>query len=111
MLTQRRIKKHLKRLLSTAIQVQEYSGNRGYFIPGIFLPWYIWSLLFYPEMVLWWLVTALSFMLVSISFIRPRSILYWIIPCIFLFNNIHTFFLGICCSINGNNTRGCTLYK
>ncbi len=91
MLSQRRIKKHLKRLLSITIQVHEYAGSRGYFIPGIFLPWYIWSLLFYPETVLWWLVTALSFMLVSISFIRPRSMLYWIIPCIFLFNNIQIF--------------------
>ncbi|RLD09349.1 MAG: hypothetical protein DRI44_08685 [Chlamydiae bacterium] len=88
---QKRIKKRLRNLFGIALQFQKYADQCGYFIPGILLPWYIWALLFYPEPVLWWLVTPLSLMLVSASFIRPRSILYWIIPCIFLFNNIKLF--------------------
>ena len=91
MLSQRRIRRFLKFLLSIALQFQGYVYSHRYLISGIFLPWYVWSLLFYPEPVLWWMVTALSFIFVSASFIHPRGIIYWIIPSIFLFNNIRIF--------------------
>jgi len=91
MLKRRQIRKFLRLLLNMTFRIQEFLYCHRYLVSGIFLPWYIWSLLFYPEPVLWWLVTALSFIFVSISFLYPRSILYWIIPCIFLFNNIHIF--------------------
>ncbi len=91
MLRQRQIRKLLRLLLNMIFRIQEFLCRHRYFISGIFLPWYIWSLLFYPEPRLWWLATSLSCILVSISFLYPRSILYWIIPCIFLFNNIRMF--------------------
>jgi len=55
----------------------------------LFLPWHIWCVTFYPEPLLWCIITAVSLLLLAITALRPRSVLYWMIPCLLLFNTTY----------------------
>ena len=59
------------------------------FLSSLFLPWYVWSITFYPEPLLWWLATAASLLLLTTTILHPRSALYWIAPCFLLFNTLY----------------------
>jgi hypothetical protein len=55
----------------------------------IFLPWYLWSLSYFPEISLWWVAFPLSIILVTVSLLWRRSIIYWLPPIVLLFNTIY----------------------
>jgi len=55
----------------------------------LFSPWYVWSITFHPELFLWWTVTAASLLLLVATTLRPRNVLYWIAPCLLLFNTLY----------------------
>ncbi len=59
------------------------------FLSSLFLPWYVWSITFYPEPLLWWLTTGASMLLLTMTILHPRSSLYWIAPCFLLFNTLY----------------------
>ncbi len=80
----------LRRILSEGfIHLGTALGGKGRLLAAVFLPWYLWALTFYPNVILWWPAVALSLMLVSICLLWPRSVLYWLPPCIFLFNTVY----------------------
>lgn len=56
---------------------------------AVFLPWYLWSLAYYPEPLLWWCACAVSLVCVIAALRWPRSVLYWLAPGIMLFNHLH----------------------
>lgn len=56
---------------------------------ALFLPWYLWSLAYYPEPLLWWLASAAGIACVIAAIRWPRSVLYWLVPGIMLFNHVH----------------------
>lgn len=56
---------------------------------ALFLPWYLWSLAYYPEPLLWWLASAAGIVCVIAAIRWPRSVLYWLVPGIMLFNHVH----------------------
>lgn len=55
----------------------------------IFLPWYLWSLAYYPETSLWWVAFPLSIILITVSLLWHRSILYWLPPAVLFFNTLY----------------------
>jgi len=55
----------------------------------LFLPWYVWCVTFYSEPLLWCMITAASLLLLAITALRPRSVLYWMAPCLLLFNTTY----------------------
>ena len=55
----------------------------------LFSPWYIWAIIFHPKLSLWWIVTAASLLLIAATALRPRNVLYWLAPCLLLFNTIY----------------------
>lgn len=56
---------------------------------AVFLPWYLWSLAYYPEPLLWTLACSVSLVCVVAAARWPRSVLYWLAPGIMLFNHLH----------------------
>ncbi len=64
-------------------------AGRGYWVSGVFLPWYLWSIVFYPVLTLWWLAFSISIMLVGAAVLWPRSVLFWLPPCLLLFNTVY----------------------
>ena len=63
--------------------------GKAIFLSCLFLPWYVWCIIFYPKPLLWWIATAASMLLLTAAILRPRSALYWIVPCILLFNTLY----------------------
>ena len=91
MFISRKKKRRLEKIFISISNGFKLAFYHGFFLPALLLPWYVWALLFYPKITLWWLAISLSFLFTGLSFIKERSVLYWIIPCIFLFNNIQIF--------------------
>ena len=68
---------------------KEAVRGKAIFLSSLFLPWYVWSIAFYPEPLLWWLAAAVSLLLLTATMLHPRSSLYWIAPCLLLFNTLY----------------------
>ena len=64
-------------------------SNYSYTASAIFLPWYLWALSYYPQLYLWWLAFSISVFLCSTAIRWPRSVFYWLPPCVLCFNTIH----------------------
>ncbi|MCK5852227.1 O-antigen ligase family protein [bacterium] len=69
--------------------IKEAVRGKFIFLSSLFLPWYVWSITFYPEPLLWWLATGASMLLLTMTILHPRSVLYWIAPCFLLFNTLY----------------------
>ena len=55
----------------------------------IFLPWYVWALLFYPQVMLWWIATSAGLLMAAVAAMWPRSIIVWLPPAILCFNVLY----------------------
>jgi len=76
-------------LRDTLSGFKEAVRGKAIFLSCLFLPWYVWSIAFYPHPLLWWLATAASLLLLTATMLHPRSALYWIAPCLLLFNTLY----------------------
>ena len=63
--------------------------GKGIMFAGIFLPWYLWMIAFYPIPILWWLAFGAGFLLTALTLLKPRTLFYWLAPTIVLFNTLY----------------------
>lgn len=61
----------------------------AHLLGATFLPWYLWSLLYYPQPLLWASAASLALLFVLLALRWPRSPLLWLPPAIMLFNHLH----------------------
>ena len=76
----------LSRILSP---LKSLPGSYPFAFLGLFLPWYLFCLSYYPEPLLWWIAVPLSSLLVIISCWFPRSLLFWLPATLLLFNTLY----------------------
>jgi len=67
------------------LKISDYS----YTASAVFLPWYLWALSYYPQLYLWWLAFSISVLLCASALRWPRSVFFWLPPCILCFNTIY----------------------